>query len=238
VDSVPSNAYYDAFSRNGSFEGDYNQTATAGGYTYVTRAKGRPAFDGERVALTPVPDDTTHSKVELTAAGLGHQHQSNWVALVRDAVSTPSGSVQYVPPLTPGTPTTPPPVPSGAPSVRDEPPKAWIKKNGLRSRKAKSRRATGIAKDDHQVVRVEVAIQTKTRGNICRQLKHNLQFSKRHHCGKPRIFFRANGTTHWSWKLARRLPRGYYVLYARAIDNAGQQQVDYPTRARRPFRIR
>jgi hypothetical protein len=238
VDSVASNAYYDAFSRNGSFEGDYNQTATAGGYTYVTRAKGRPAFDGERVALTPV-NDTAHDKVELTAAGIGHQHQSNWVALVRDAVSTPSGSVQFVPSTTPGTPATPPPVPAGAPGqVLDHPPKAVIKKNGLRSRKAKARRATGLAKDDHQVVRVEVAIQTKSRGNICRQLKHNLKFSKRRHCGKPRVFFVAKGTTKWSWKLGRRLPPGYYVLYARAIDNAGQQQVDYPTRARRPFRIK
>jgi hypothetical protein len=238
VDSVASNAYYDAFSRDGSFEGDYDQTATAGGYTYVTRAKGRPAFDGERVALTPVQDDM-HNKVELTAAGLGHQHQSNWVALIRDAVSTPSGSVQYLPSPTPGTPAIPPPVPAGTPGQGlDRPPKAVIRKNGLRSKKARSRRATGLAKDDHQVVRVEVAIQTKSRGNICRQLKHNLKFSKRRHCGKPRVFFTARGTTKWSWKLRRRLPRGYYVLYARAIDNAGQQQVDYPTRARRPFRIK
>jgi hypothetical protein len=237
VDSIPSNAYYDAFSRNGSFEGDYNQTATAGGYTYVTRAKGRPESDGERVALTPVAGTT--NRVALTAAGIGHQHQSNWVALVRDAVSTPSGSVQFVPSTTPGTPAIPPPVPAGTPGrPADAPPKAVIKKNGLRSKKAKSRRATGLAKDDHQVVRVEVAIQTKSRGNICRQLKHNLKFSKRRHCGKPRVFFKATGTTKWRWKLKRKLPPGYYVLYARAIDNAGQQQVDYPTRARRPFRIR
>jgi hypothetical protein len=161
------------------------------------------------------------------------------VALVRDAVTTPSGSVQFVPSTTPGTPATPPPVPAGTPDQGfDRPPKAVIKKNGLRSKKAKSRRATGFAKDDHQVVRVEVAIQTKSRGNICRQLKHNLKFSKRRHCGKPRVFFKATGTTRWHWKLKRRLPPGYYVLYARAVDNAGQQQVDYPTRARRPFRIR
>jgi hypothetical protein len=237
VDSVASNAYYDAFSRDGSFEGDYDQTATAGGYTYVSRAKGRPASSGEQVALTPVKDSTT--QVELTAAGIGHQHQSNWVSLIRDAVSTPAGSVQFVTPLVAGVPATPPPVPAGSPGQTiDHPPKAVIKKNGLRSRKAKGRRATGLAKDDHQVVRVEVAIQTKSRGNICRQLQHNLRFSSGRHCGKPRIFFAATGTTHWSWKLKRRLPHGYYVLYARAIDNAGQQQVDYPTRARRPFRVR
>ena len=233
VDSVPSNAYYDAFSRDGSFEGDYNQTASVGGYTYVTRAKGRPAFDGERPALTKASDTT----VALTAAGLGHQHQSNWVSLVRDAVSTPGGSVQFVPALTPGTPTTPPSVPAGN-RRPDQPPKAVIKHNGLASAKARPRYASGLAKDDHQVVRVEVAIQTKRAGNRCRQLQHNLRFSRERHCGKPRVFFKATGTTHWKWRLGKRLPRGYYVLYARATDNAGQQQVDFPTRARRPFRIR
>ncbi|MDX6584964.1 MAG: hypothetical protein QOI10_4148, partial [Solirubrobacterales bacterium] len=106
VDSVPSNAYYDAFSRNGSFEGDYNQTASVGGYTYVTRAKGLPASAGEPPALTKATDTT----VALTAAGLGHQHQSNWVSLIRDATSTPGGGVQFVPSLTPGTPATPPAV--------------------------------------------------------------------------------------------------------------------------------
>src|SRR3954462_8859195 len=146
VDSIPSNAYYDAFSRDGSFEGDYNQTASVGGYTYVTRAKGRPASASEPPALTKAGADT----VALTAKGLGHQHQSNWVSLIRDAVSTPSGSVQFVPSTTPGTPATPPPIPPGTPGqVLDRPPKAVIKKNGLRSRKAKSRRATGLAKDDH-----------------------------------------------------------------------------------------
>ena len=233
VDSVPSNAYHDAFSRDGSFEGDYNQTASVGGYTYVTRAKGRPAFAGEPPALTKASDTT----VALTDKGLGHQHQSNWVALVRDAITTPGGSVQFVPALTPGTPTTPPSVPSGN-RRPDQPPKAVIKHNGLASAKARPRYASGLAKDDHQVVRVEVAVQTKRAGNRCRQLQHDLRFSRERHCGKPRVFFRATGTIHWTWRLRKRLPRGYYVLYARAIDNAGQQQVDYPTRARRAFRIR
>jgi hypothetical protein len=52
------------------------------------------------------------------------------------------------------------------------------------------------------------------------------------------VFFKATGTTRWTWRLKKRLPPGYYVLYARATDNTGQQQVDYPTRARRPFRIK
>jgi hypothetical protein len=193
-----------------------------GGYTYVTRAKGRPAFDGEPPALTKASETT----IALTAAGLGHQHQSNWVSLIRDAISTPGGSVQFVPALTPGTPTTPPAVPAG--QRIDLAPKAVIKHNGLRSRKAKPRFASGLAKDDHQVVRVEVAIQTKSRGNICRQLLHSLSFSSGRHCGKPRVFFVAKGTTRWTWRLTKRLKPGYYVLYARATDNAGHQQVDFP----------
>jgi hypothetical protein len=232
VDSVPSNPYHGAFSRDGTFEGDYNQTASVGGYTYVTRAKGRPAFDGEPPALTKASATT----VALTPAGLGHQHQSNWVSLVRDAISTPGGTVQFVPALTPGAPTTPPPVPAGG--KIDLPPKAVIKHNGLRSKTAKPRFASGFAKDDHQVVRVEVAIQTKSRGNICRQLLHSLTFSSGRHCGKPRVFFAAKGTTRWTWRLRKRLNPGYYVLYARATDNAGHQQVDFPVRARQPFRVR
>jgi hypothetical protein len=233
VDSVPSNAYYDAFSRNGSFEGDYNQTASVGGYTYVTRAKGRPAFDGEPPALTKA----TATQVALTTAGLGHQHQSNWVALVRDAISTPGGGVEFVPALIPGVPAAPPAVPAGT-SPPDLPPQAVIKKNGLGARKAKRRRATGTARDDHQVVRVEVAIVRKLRGRRCRELRANGRFTKARRCRRPRSFLPARGTTRWSFKLARKLPRGRYVVYARAIDNAGQQQTSFGRKSRRSFRVR
>jgi hypothetical protein len=81
VDSVPSNPYYDAFSRDGSFEGDYNQVASASGFTYVVRCQGQPAFAGETPALTPNPAGS--NTLVLTEAGKGHQHQSAWVALVR-----------------------------------------------------------------------------------------------------------------------------------------------------------
>jgi hypothetical protein len=233
VDSVPSNAYHDAFSRDGSFEGDYNQTATGGGYTYVTRAKGRPASAGERPALTPVPGSMT--QVELTPAGLGHQHQSNWVALVRDAIAGPGGRVQFVPSLTPGIPATPPGVPGAQAS--DLPPQAVIKHNRLSSRTARRRRATGIARDDHQVVRVEVAVVRKRR-NRCRELGAHQRFSGWHRCRRPRSFLPAIGTTRWTFKLRRRLAKGYYVVYARAIDNSGRQQTSFGTKSRRPLRVR
>jgi hypothetical protein len=80
LDTVPSNPYYDAFSRDGSFEGDYNQIDSASGFTYVVRSQGQPAFAGETAALTPNPAGS--NTLVLTAAGKGHQHQSVWVALV------------------------------------------------------------------------------------------------------------------------------------------------------------
>src|SRR5207249_3370668 len=70
------------FSRDGSFEGDYNEAASAGGYTYVTRAQGTPLHRGEPPALTKNPDGS--DTVVLKNSGKGHQHQRNWVALIRD----------------------------------------------------------------------------------------------------------------------------------------------------------
>jgi hypothetical protein len=82
VDSTPSNPYYDAFSRDGSFEGDYNQTTSVGGYTYIVRAQGQPNYKNEPPALTPNPNGS--NTLLLTEAGKGHQHQSIWVALVQE----------------------------------------------------------------------------------------------------------------------------------------------------------
>jgi hypothetical protein len=82
VNKVASNPYYDAFSRDGSFEGDYHQIISAGGYTYIVRCQGRPAYKGEPPALTPNPDGS--NTLVLTEAGKGHQHQSAWVALVQN----------------------------------------------------------------------------------------------------------------------------------------------------------
>jgi hypothetical protein len=81
VDSTPSNPYYDAFSRNGSFEGDYNQVASSGGYSYVVRCQGEPAYAGEPAPLVANPNGS--DTLVLTEAGKTHEHQSCWVALVR-----------------------------------------------------------------------------------------------------------------------------------------------------------
>ena len=97
-----SDARYGAFSRNGTFEGDYDQLDTAGGNTYFVRCQGQAATPGEPVALV-----AAGSGMSLPDAGRGHQHQSCWVALVQDL---PPGSVTSVPNVTPAqgaTPATP-----------------------------------------------------------------------------------------------------------------------------------
>jgi hypothetical protein len=92
VDRVRSNAYYDAFSRDGSFEGDYNQITSAGGSTYITRAQGQPSHAGEPPALVPNPDKS--DTLVLTQAGKPHLHQSVWVALVQNRRPTPPPPVR------------------------------------------------------------------------------------------------------------------------------------------------
>jgi hypothetical protein len=82
VDKTASMPWYDAFSRDGSFEGDYNQVASLGGYTYVVRCQGAAASKNEPAPLIPNPDGS--NTLVLTDAGKGHQHQSAWVALVRN----------------------------------------------------------------------------------------------------------------------------------------------------------
>ena len=81
VDKTASMPWYDAFSRDGSFEGDYNEVASSGGYTYVVRDQGAAKSRTELPPLVPNPDGS--NTLVLTEAGKGHQHQTTWVALVR-----------------------------------------------------------------------------------------------------------------------------------------------------------
>jgi predicted outer membrane repeat protein len=134
------------------------------------------------------------------------------------------------------TPPQPPP-PRNPQPARDLPPQAVIKHNGLRSRKASRRFATGVASDDHLVAAVDVALVRKRRGK-CRHLLPSGRFSKAARCQGPRLFQLAEGTTKWRFALSERLDRGYYVLYSRAVDDSGRKQISFGTKSRRPFRVR
>lgn len=80
VDTPQNNLYYGAFSRHGTFEGDYNGIASSGDTSYIVRDEAYPATAGERVAL--VPDPSNAEQLILPDAGKGHQHQQTWVAVV------------------------------------------------------------------------------------------------------------------------------------------------------------
>jgi hypothetical protein len=80
VNTRESRPHYGAFSRDGTFEGDYDQVASSGGYSYVVREQGEMFAPDEPAPLVK----SSATTIALTAAGKGHQHQRNWVALIRD----------------------------------------------------------------------------------------------------------------------------------------------------------
>ena len=83
VSTPANNLDYGAFSRNGTFEGDYNGIASAAGYSYITRDEAYPAYAGEPPSLTPDPSNPE----QLALTGKNHQHQQTWVAVVGPATT-------------------------------------------------------------------------------------------------------------------------------------------------------
>lgn len=94
--------------------------------------------------------------------------------------------------------------------------------------KAKAKKSLtlkGTASDDKGVKAVEVAI-VKT-GKKCTQLGSNGKFTPAPKCDGPTSFLKAKGTTSWSLKIAKGLPKGSYMVFARATDTGGQKQGGY-----------
>ena len=104
------NFYYGAFSRGGLFQGDYDQLATGGPYTYVVRDESYPIVSGEPFGLKFYPGDgpltqgnTPPAHYEgdyslcpggntasptITPSCLPHLHQRTWVAVLGAATTT------------------------------------------------------------------------------------------------------------------------------------------------------
>jgi hypothetical protein len=189
VNVKPSHAYYDAFSRNGSFEGDYNQTASSGGFTYIVRDQGTPLFRGERPALTKNSPDT----IALTNKGKGHQHQRNWVALVRDLL-TGAG-------------------PGNCPLSNT--PRARVTDIILSDGFLTVRGTAHINGCSGGIKRVGVAIAKRVSGHRCRFARRDGSFGSPTRCSH-RHFIKARGKTSWSLDLPGELRHGHYVVWARA----------------------
>jgi hypothetical protein len=70
--------------------------------------------------------------------------------------------------------------------------------------------------------RVTIAVARKHRGR-CRLLTPRRRLTHRTSCARRR-WLPVQGTTRWSFRLTRRLPKGVYVVRTRAIDFAGNVQ--------------
>jgi len=83
-----------------------------------------------------------------------------------------------------------------------------------------ARKITGTATDyNDDLARVMVGVQ-KREGTRCRPLRKDGSFGKRQACT---AFTRLHGSgaTAWTFKLKKRLPKGRYVVHARAYDHEG-----------------
>jgi hypothetical protein len=104
-----------------------------------------------------------------------------------------------------------------------------ISTKGKKAAKKRKLRVRGRAKATacprpSKVRRVQVAVQKDVGkpGRKCRSVTKKGGLAKRRWC-KHRIYRKARGTSKWSFSLKRKLPRGKYVIHARAVDAGGKK---------------
>ncbi len=109
---------YGALSRGGLFEGDYNQLAAAGPYTYVARDEAYPISPGETPGIILQSDGTAYvlntagCGDTVTSACLTHQHQRTWVGVIGPAQAVAPAATPTLSVLAQSLPGTSAPVPS------------------------------------------------------------------------------------------------------------------------------
>ena len=120
------------------------------------------------------------------------------------------------------------PGPSADPPRDTQPPKLTLRKprNGKTYKRRTFRKLAGTALDQAPpgataagVGSVKVGLQKRV-GKRCRPLRKNGKLGKARRCSKSAPL-KARGTSAWSYKLRKRLPRGRYVLRVVATDRGG-----------------
>lgn len=130
---------------------------------------------------------------------------------------------------------TPPPAAEPPAAQPNTPPASTVK---VKSRnKAKSLKTfKGTASDsDGSVAKVEIGLLWK-KGSKCKQLTRSgsLRTTK---CGQPTTFLAAKGTSSWTFKLRKRLPKGRYTIFVRATDDKGAMEAGFGKTNRRSFSV-
>jgi hypothetical protein len=80
------------------------------------------------------------------------------------------------------------------------------------------------------VNRVAVSLQLKKHGK-CRNLGSAKKLGRRTSCNK-RHWLAASGTSRWSFRVPKKLPKGRYVVRTRAVDFAGNLEGQHGRRLR------
>lgn len=152
--------------------------------------------------------------------------------LVRVDFLLGTGEVEAEAEFTPGEATAPAP-PAGGAGTPTPAANAAPKATPKVSKKIKASKLKGFggtATDDGAVAKVEVGL-LQVKGKKCKQLTStSAKFAKSKSCSAPTKFLKAKGTSSWSLKLRKKLPKGRYVVFAKATDDKGVAQ-DPPAKA-------
>lgn len=120
------------------------------------------------------------------------------------------------------TPTVAAPAPGTAGTGVDARPAARLARVAKKIKAPKLKGFKGTAADDKAVKAVQLALVLQ-KGKKCSQLTAKGKFASAR-CGAPTSFVAASGTTKWTFKLKKKLAKGSYTVFARAIDSADQVQ--------------
>ena len=168
-------------------------------------------------------DAATGSVATATVTNGGQTSEYTACATVQG--SAPPGGT--TPP--PGGTTPPPGGTTPPPGGTQADPQSTITSPRGRVRARRLKRIRGTAQD---AARVDVAV-IRIRGSRCLGLTRRGTFRRRtgpRRCS-PGAFFKANGTSTWSFRLKRRFPPGRYRIYSRATAADGTRESP-PTRVR------
>jgi hypothetical protein len=98
-------------------------------------------------------------------------------------------------------------------------------------RAARKRLLRGTALDAGcGIDKVTISVLRK-HGRKCRNLTSKKRLGRRTRCSKRR-WLPVRGTTRWSFRFPKKLPKGRYVIRTRAVDFAGNVQVPHARRIR------
>ena len=156
---------------------------------------------------------------------LGDTPEHRYIGVWSDGVPIIGLKVQGWAPIGPQPVPARQPAPKTRPTI-DRPPDATLTEALQRGGRLVS--LGGIASDDHGVAQVEIAL-VRASGRGCRQMTRTGRFVAAPSCARPTSFLPATGTTRWSVRLPRALPRGIYRISVLVTDSAGQQPPRTPS---------